>query len=179
MIYPQHDELWKITQTFRSRRFKLKPNPSSFSFTLLQRKKKTVSIPKPALWVHQCSARAAQNIEGHHRPVIASIFLSLDTNSPSKKSFHKKAKKKKRKKSLQTLPPSLFSFFMDIMNHLPHLFEGQERMMFMYLFSRLRSRSLSELTRQITPRTKNGHAPPPSKSRKSYQSVNPSTVWTW
>ncbi|KII82848.1 hypothetical protein PLICRDRAFT_120175, partial [Plicaturopsis crispa FD-325 SS-3] len=32
------------------------------------------------------------------------------------------------------------------------------------LFSRLRSRSLSELTRQITPPTKNGHAPPPIKS---------------
>ncbi|KAL1932416.1 hypothetical protein VTP01DRAFT_9472 [Rhizomucor pusillus] len=47
------------------------------------------------------------------------------------------------------------------------------------LFSRLRSRSLTELTRQITPRTKNGHAPPPIESRKSFQSVNPSYVWTW
>src|SRR5258708_1970895 len=47
------------------------------------------------------------------------------------------------------------------------------------LFSRSRSRSLTELTRQITPPTKNGHAPPPIKSRKSYQSVNPSYVWTW
>ena len=47
------------------------------------------------------------------------------------------------------------------------------------LFSRLRSRSLTELTRQITPPTKNGHAPPPIESRKSYQSVNPSYVWTW
>ena len=35
------------------------------------------------------------------------------------------------------------------------------------LFSRLRSRSLTELTRQITPPTKNGHAPPPIESRKS------------
>jgi serine/threonine protein kinase len=33
--------------------------------------------------------------------------------------------------------------------------------------SRLRSRSLSQLSRQITPPTKNGHAPPPEKSRKS------------
>ena len=41
------------------------------------------------------------------------------------------------------------------------------------LFSRLESRSLSELTRQIAPPTKNGHAPPPTESRKSYQSVNP------
>lgn len=47
------------------------------------------------------------------------------------------------------------------------------------LFSRIRSRSLSELTRQITPRTKNGHAPPPIQSRKSFQSVNPPYVWTW
>ena len=47
------------------------------------------------------------------------------------------------------------------------------------LFSRLRSRSLSELTRQITPPTKNGHAPPPIESRKSSQSVNPYYVWTW
>jgi hypothetical protein len=38
------------------------------------------------------------------------------------------------------------------------------------LFSRLRSRSLTELTRQITPPTKNGHAPPPIKSRMSCQS---------
>ena len=40
------------------------------------------------------------------------------------------------------------------------------------LFNRLESRSLSELTRQIAPPTKNGHAPPPTESRKSYQSVN-------
>ena len=38
---------------------------------------------------------------------------------------------------------------------------------------RLESRSLSELTRQIAPPTKNGHAPPPTESRKSSQSVNP------
>ena len=36
------------------------------------------------------------------------------------------------------------------------------------LFNRLRSRSLSELTRQINPPTKNGHAPPPIKSRKIF-----------
>ena len=45
------------------------------------------------------------------------------------------------------------------------------------LFSRLRSRSLSQLSRQITPPTKNGHAPPTTKSRKSSQSVNPYCVW--
>ena len=44
------------------------------------------------------------------------------------------------------------------------------------LFSRLESCSLSELTRQITPPTKNGHAPPPTESRKSSQSVNPNGV---
>ena len=49
----------------------------------------------------------------------------------------------------------------------------------LHLFSRTESRSLSELTRQITPPTKNGHAPPPTKSRKSYQSVNPSGVRAW
>ena len=37
----------------------------------------------------------------------------------------------------------------------------------------------SFLARQITPPTKNGHAPPPTESRKSYQSVNPSSVWAW
>src|SRR5437773_11714611 len=47
------------------------------------------------------------------------------------------------------------------------------------LFSRLESRSLSELTRQIAPPTKNGHAPPPTESRTSYQSVNPHSVRTW
>src|SRR3984885_11972697 len=44
------------------------------------------------------------------------------------------------------------------------------------LFSRLESRSLSELTRQIAPPTKNGHAPPSTESRKSSQSVNPYSV---
>ncbi|KAL7289479.1 hypothetical protein TKK_0016667 [Trichogramma kaykai] len=41
---------------------------------------------------------------------------------------------------------------------------------------RLESRSLLELPRQIAPPIKNGHAPPPTESRKSYQSVNPSGV---
>ena len=39
--------------------------------------------------------------------------------------------------------------------------------------SRRESRSLSELTRQITPPTKNGHAPPSTKSSKSSQSDLP------
>ena len=33
--------------------------------------------------------------------------------------------------------------------------------------------------RQITPPTKNGHAPPPIESRKGSQPVNPYYVWTW
>ena len=47
------------------------------------------------------------------------------------------------------------------------------------LINRFQSRSLPELTWQITPPTKNGHAPPPIKSRKCFQTVNPSHVWTW
>ena len=44
------------------------------------------------------------------------------------------------------------------------------------LFNMPESRSLSELTRQIAPPTKNGHAPPPTESRKNSQSVNPHCV---
>lgn len=57
--------------------------------------------------------------------------------------------------------------------------DGPSRYHKVRLFSRLESRSLSELTRQIAPPTKNGHAPPPTESRKSYQSVNPSGVRAW
>ena len=39
------------------------------------------------------------------------------------------------------------------------------------------SPSLSELTRQITLPTKNGHAPPPTESRKSYQCASPVPHW--
>jgi len=42
-----------------------------------------------------------------------------------------------------------------------------------------RSRSLTQLSRQITPPTKNGHAPPSKKSCKSSQSGNPYLVLTW
>ena len=41
------------------------------------------------------------------------------------------------------------------------------------------SMTLLEVSRQITPPTKNGHAPPPTESRKSDQSVNPSSVRAW
>ena len=46
------------------------------------------------------------------------------------------------------------------------------------LVSRPESRLLSESTRRIAPPTKNGHAPPPTESRKSYRSVNPTGVRT-
>ncbi|WZY72182.1 hypothetical protein YC2023_004422 [Brassica napus] len=46
------------------------------------------------------------------------------------------------------------------------------------LVSKLSSHSLTKLTRQIAPPTKNGHAPQPIESRKSSQSVNPYYVWT-
>ena len=46
------------------------------------------------------------------------------------------------------------------------------------LFRRLRYRFLTELTRQITPPTKNDHALPPIELKKSSQSVNPRYVWT-
>ncbi|KAL1228238.1 Epiplakin [Trichinella spiralis] len=68
-------------------------------------------------------ARAAPDIEGHHRPVIALFRAAFNLPVPLRK-----------------------------------------------------SRSLSELTRQIAPPTKNGHAPLPTESRKSCQSVNPSSV---
>ncbi len=41
-----------------------------------------------------------------------------------------------------------------------------------WLFSRLESRSLSELTRQIAPPTRNDHAPPTIELRKSSHSAN-------
>ena len=92
-----------------------------------------------------------------------------------KKAKKRKPLKKKTKKSCPLLislsrysPPSFFPLF--------H-WDSTDRPV--RLFSRLRSRSLTELTRQIAPPTKNGHAPPPIESRKSSQSVNPCYVWTW
>ncbi|KAL6931329.1 hypothetical protein ACO0R3_002792, partial [Hanseniaspora guilliermondii] len=59
--------------------------------------------------------------------------------------------------------------FNDYRHHRPVIASNFHRLE----IDRLRSRSLSQLSRQITPPTKNGHAPPPTKSRKSSQSVNP------
>ena len=66
MIYPQHDELSK-DYPYLSAKAVLEAEG--------ERTRKLALVPaKPTPWAHQCSARAAQNIEGHHRPVIASIF---------------------------------------------------------------------------------------------------------
>ena len=81
--------------------------------------------------------------------LLSPLFIWLDTNSPSKKS------------------PLSWPFYRKNSSKTARL------------FSRLRSRSLTELTRQITPPTKNGHAPPPIESWKGSQPVNPYYVWTW
>ncbi len=106
------------------------------------------SRPRPAQKIRgnapctrQCSARAAPDIEGHHRPVIASHLLRI---APAVvlggwnlgALAHSAPDGTKPPDPPQTNPP--------------------------------RSRSLTELTRQITPPTKNGHAPPPIESRKSF-----------
>ncbi|KAL1228235.1 Twisted gastrulation protein [Trichinella spiralis] len=83
-------------------------------------------------------ARAAPDIEGHHRPVIALFRAAFNLPVPLRSDQHKNT--------------------------------------ILSLFNRVESRSLSELTRQIAPPTKNGHAPLPTESRKSCQSVNPSSV---
>jgi len=98
--------------------------------------------------MHHCNARAAQNIEGHHRPVFASNFHSLDMRRVPLRSCHERN-------------------------------EPQKGFQFVLLVNRLRSRSLTELTRQNNPPTKNGHAPPFAQSRKSSQSVNPTRIRTW
>ncbi len=59
IIYPYHDARSQITQAFQPRFY--------------------------TRCMHQCSARAAQDIKGHHRPVIAPNFRQLVTDSPSKK----------------------------------------------------------------------------------------------
>ena len=42
--------------------------------------------------------------------------------------------------------------------------QNHPKMILAQLINKFKSRSLSELTRQITPRTKNGHAPLPDES---------------
>ncbi|EDV19114.1 hypothetical protein TRIADDRAFT_51202 [Trichoplax adhaerens] len=87
-------------------------------------------------------------------------------------------------------PPSVagLSAFISVARVRPRTSKGITDLLWPYLLwlnancpskNRIGSRSLTELTRQITPPTKNGHAPPPIESRKSYQSVNPYYVWTW
>ena len=128
-----------------------------------------------ALCFNHCSARAAQDIKGHHRPVIASNFhsLVLYANSPFKKFTFSRARS-----PTQFLRPSSVPSPAQA-PELPRSLKPGQKDPRLNLFIMLRSRSLSELTRQFTPPTKNGHAPPPSKSRKSSQSVYRPTVWTW
>ena len=65
---------------------------------------------------------------------------------------------------------SSFFFFGKLLNFLPLHFN------FSPIFG---PKNPSFLARQITPPTRNGHAPPPTESRKSSQSVNPSGVRAW
>jgi hypothetical protein len=139
IIDPHHDWDCRIPQSFRTR----------LSTKLCNTR-----------YANHCSARAAEDIEGHHRPVIALSFLGLITHSPSKK--------RRDQREASHVCECIISLPTPSRNRVP----AETR-----LFSRPRSRSLSELTRQVTPPTKNGHAPPSIESRKSYQSVNPCNVW--
>ena len=89
----------------------------------------------------QCSARAAPDIKGHHRPVIALNFHRI-APIVAVGGCH-----------LLVLPPAATV----------RLAATQHNSS-----THSRSRSLTELTRQITPPTKNGHAPPPKESRKIF-----------
>ncbi len=81
-------------------------------------------------------------------------FHSLNVNSPFKKYLSTKASRIHRKSSA---PP-----VRECQD--PPLLHPYRRLV--PLVNKLRSRSLSELTRQITPPTKNGHAPPPIEIKK-------------
>ena len=68
MVYPQHD---RVSQDF------LVPVGPGKAFYFCHR----ILLRQQTLYtlsLYQCSARAAQDIEGHHRPVIASIFHPLE-----------------------------------------------------------------------------------------------------
>ncbi|KAK8660432.1 hypothetical protein V6N13_051358 [Hibiscus sabdariffa] len=72
-----------VTGSRRGRGAMMRPHPLPLMFdnTFTGRSARQVST----MILPQCSARAAQNILGHHRPVIASNFLGLSGHSPSKK----------------------------------------------------------------------------------------------
>jgi hypothetical protein len=88
----------------------------------------------------QCSARAAPDIKGHHRPVIALNFHRI-APIVAVGGGHPRPEDRGQVVSQNTTHPTS---------------------------THSRSRSLTELTRQITPPTKNGHAPPPKESRKIF-----------
>ncbi len=148
---------------------------------------------------HQCSACAVRNIWEHHRPAVGSNFWPLSERDRSLwearfVAYHD---------LLFLLTPKLLAKFQNILkkdDQDRNKSDPASRKMSLkfhqvwtewkkseqtsYMCTRLgtigrkRSRSLSESTRQITPPTKNGHAPPFGESRKSFQSVNPSSVLT-
>jgi len=89
----------------------------------------------------QCSARAAPDIKGHHRPVIALNFHRIAPIVAVGGGRLRPVRAPARSR----------------LTTATHLSSTHSR-----------SRSLTELTRQITPPTKNGHAPPPKESRKIF-----------
>ena len=120
----------------------------------------------------QCSARAAQDIWEHHRPAVGSSMHALGSvRSTSEK-----------------LVPGLSGSMWSGRSH-PARVCTPDRARIQTTakpyrcepgaIGRQRSHSLSESTRQITPPIRSGHAPPSRGSRKSSQSVHPSSVLTW
>lgn len=77
MFYPHHDGHSKVSPVLSDKvpqREKCHPKQSK------PRPEQPLPIEK-ALCFHHCSARAAQSIKGHHRPVIASNFHPLEKES--------------------------------------------------------------------------------------------------
>jgi len=130
----------------------------------------------------QCRARAAQDIEGHHRPAVVSCLRQFWALADPRRS---EACTLKRLDSPRS-PPRRASHRTARVK-VPESPRGTNREPTQQLYicarqatiERQRSRSLSESTRQITPRTRSGHAPPSKGSRKSFQSVNHHSVRPW
>ena len=104
-----------------------------------------------------CSARVAQSIEEHHRPAVAQNFTKRKTWNP--------AEKEPTEESPRAKPEPAPERCLQKTIQAP---TGQ-----------LGSRPLTESTKQITPPTKSGHAPPLRESRKNNQSVNPYPFRIW
>ena len=104
-----------------------------------------------------CSARVAQSIEEHHRPAVAQNFTKCKTWNP--------AEKEPTEESPRAKPEPAPERCLQMTIQTP---TGQ-----------LGSRPLTESTKQITPPTKSGHAPPLREARKNNQSVNPYPFRIW